>query len=229
MMRMPKETRLEVKFVAPAWNFSAMEHWLCMHPMGFYRPFPDRWVQNVYFDSHDYAAYADNIMGASNRAKLRYRWYGFEPYPDDGTLEIKRKRNLFGWKLRFAVTQKPYRTGSRWRSVRAEIRRQLPIEWRLWLDANPIVVFINQYYRRYLVSSDHRIRITLDTRQSVWDQRFTPYPSFDRRANLEDTVVIECKFNRDDYAHATAMLFSIPVRMSRHSKYINAINAIRNR
>ena len=72
----PEDARLEIKFVSNEKNVDVIENWLKLNPAGFYRPYPDRWVNNVYFDTHDYFAFNENLTGASCRTKLRYRWYG---------------------------------------------------------------------------------------------------------------------------------------------------------
>ena len=43
--------------------------------------FPDRIVNNVYFDTPDLAAFEANLWGAPERRKCRLRWYGetFQP------------------------------------------------------------------------------------------------------------------------------------------------------
>ncbi len=109
------------------------------------------------------------------------------------------------------------------------LRSQLPHEGRLWLDSSAAPVFTNRYLRRYLVSADGDIRITVDTDQAVWDQRRHPRPNLTSRARLSETVVVEVKFDRPHYARAAGVLHGFPVRVSRHSKYVNAVVAISGR
>ena len=42
-----------------------------MHPAGFQKTYPGRWINNVYFDSPSLENYEDNVAGISNRRKLR--------------------------------------------------------------------------------------------------------------------------------------------------------------
>jgi hypothetical protein len=37
---------------------------------------------------------------------------------------------------------------------------------------------------------------------------------------------VECKFDRDQRELASRILVGLPIRVSRHSKYMNAVNAI---
>ena len=75
------ELRHEVKFAAYAIEYESLCHWLRMHPSGFVKSYPDRQVNNVYFDSWDYRAFAENLAGISQRSKVRYRWYGNDEGP----------------------------------------------------------------------------------------------------------------------------------------------------
>jgi hypothetical protein len=221
--------RREVKFVARASELDRLLAWLRLHRAGFRRAFPPRWVNNLYFDSYDYSAFSENLVGGSERAKVRYRWYGDSLTPDSGALEVKVKRNVFGWKLRYAISRSPYRPGVTLNAVVRALRDGLPTEGRLWLEANPMPVLINRYLRRYLVSSDESVRVTVDTDQSVRDQRLRSQPNVSRHSRPADTLVVEFKFAPHQFDVASAWLQGIPIRVSRHSKYIQGVVAIAGR
>ena len=222
----PDNARLEIKFASYAFNFDTLMGWVHRHPSGFYSSFPDRQVNNVYFDGYNYTAYTENLSGASERTKIRYRWYGASIEPCAGTLEIKRKRNYFGWKLYHHVENAPYSPGMNWRSIRKKIRDQISEQGRIWLDLNPFPILLNRYRRRYFISGDGKIRVTIDTNQAVWDQRFKSEPNFLNKANLPDTLIVEIKFDRKDRGYASQTIQNIPLRVSRHSKYMTGVNAI---
>lgn len=224
--KVPEDARMEIKFVGYAVNYEAVLNAIRMHPAGFIVPYPDRQVNNVYFDTFDYSAFAENLSGVSSRTKLRYRWYGENRAPDSGALEVKCKRNYFGWKLRYNVRNLRYRTKASWRTIRRAMVEQVPAEAKHWLDINPLPVLINRYYRNYFVSSDGGMRATIDTRQEVWDQRYSARPSFLLKANLPETLVVEFKFDRALQPMASKLLQGFPIRVSRHSKYVNGATAI---
>lgn len=225
--RVPEHARLEIKFISQEADLDHLLHWLRLHPSAFVRPFPDRWVKNVYFDTWDCRAFSDNLEGASGRAKVRYRWYGESEMPDAGALEIKRKRNFFGWKLRYEVAEAPSQPRAGWKEIRHAMLEHLSPEGRRWLEDSPLPVLINRYRRRYFESADGKIRATVDTGLGIWDQRFDSHPNYRRRANLPAVLVVEFKFARRDRDLASDVVRTMPLRVSRFSKYASGLLGIR--
>ena len=221
-----QDERHEVKFAAYALEYDRLVYWLHLHFAGFVTPYPARQVNNVYFDTWDYRAYAENLAGVSERSKVRYRWYGDSGGPAAGTLEVKQKRNHFGWKQRYPVTESPWQPGEGWAAVRSALRTQLPHRGRLWLDQNQLPIMINRYQREYFVTADNRIRVTIDRRQQIYDQRYGNELNLDRVAITQDSLVVEFKFSRGDRQDAVGILADMPLRIGRHSKYMNALKAI---
>ncbi len=222
----PDDARLEIKFVAYEADIPLIVRWLKVHRSGFAVPFPARWINNVYFDSYDYFAYAENLFGSSNRTKVRYRWYGTDPYPASGELEVKCKRNCFSWKQRYSVTLEGERQQVSWREIRQDVLDQMPADGAIWLQTHPQPVIINRYYRHYYLSGDGRIRATIDSGQSVFDQRYKPKPNITRSIHPPGTAVLEFKFSRGDRALASDIIQGLPLRVSRHSKYMTGVHGI---
>jgi hypothetical protein len=223
-LRVPEAARREIKFVALLHERERIRHWLRFHRAGFHVAYPDRWIHNVYFDTLDMAAFGENLAGISSRTKVRYRWYGEgQITPAAGTLEVKQKRNSFGWKLRFPVPDPPYRDGDSWREVRRRLGTTVNPEGRLWIESNPQPVLINRYYRNYFVSADERIRMTIDTRQAAWDQRKSMRPNFAHPTPFPPILTVELKFDRQDRDLAARLVQGLPIRMGRYSKYMTGI------
>lgn len=221
-----EDVRLEIKFVAYACEVDRVVSWLRLHAAAFDKPFPDRRVHNIYFDSYNYDAYSENLSGISKRVKVRYRWYGEEPYPEVGVLEVKCKRNKYGWKHRFAVTTSPMQSGKIWRDIRKNIADDLPPMGKIWLNTYPQPVIINQYDRKYFVSRDDSVRVTIDTCMKVFDQRYKPTPNVTRSANMPDIMVIEFKAEPSAHDRINRIVQGLPIRVNRHSKYTTGVEAI---
>lgn len=220
------ELRYEVKFVARATDYHGLARWLDQHAAGFTSPYPSRRINNVYFDTWDYRAFSENLAGVSRRAKLRYRWYGEAAAPEPGQLEVKHRRNQMGWKERYRVGMRVWASGWSWQDFRFALLEQVPPAAKLRLDQNPQTVFVNRYDREYFVSGDGLVRATLDTGQRAYDQRLRAVPNFSNPAPLYDTVVLELKFARAHRQLASELLADVPVRLGRHSKYMNAVRSI---
>ena len=221
----PVSARYEIKFVAYIDRLQEIIEWINVHPAVISKSYPDRVVNNVYFDTFNYTAFSENLSGASSRTKVRYRWYGESSVLDRGVLEIKRKRNYFGWKTYHKVNSSPFETGDSWKSIYGKILKQIDLTGKLWLQSNPFPIMINQYKRKYFTTLDDRIRVTIDTDQKVWDQRYKPCPNIIHNAILPNTFVVEFKFDRKDTQYASKVLLGVPFRVGRHSKYMNAVRA----
>ncbi len=221
----PEDARYEIKFVADATRYRELEQWILLNPAGFRTSYPPRQVNNVYFDTQDLYAYAENLSGASARSKVRLRWYGETDQPESTVLEVKRRRNHLGWKFHFPGGPVDFRS-QRWSKLRYELRRRLSPEGRLWLDSHPQPVLINCYHRQYFESPAGRLRATLDWRQTVFDQRLAARPNLRHRANLPGTLVMEIKFNRADHALGSEVTQGTPIRVSRNSKYMIGVQSI---
>ncbi len=224
-VQVPQHARHEVKFTSLPLRYGDLAQWVRLHPAGFYSPYPPRRVNNVYFDDYCLVAYHENLVGDSARSKVRVRWYGETLHPESGVLEVKRRRNLLGWKLSYPTGPLDFAADG-WRTLRRKLRGGLCGEARLWLDANPQAVLINRYEREYFVSRDGKVRVTLDAHQRVFDQRFGERPNLTRRANLPATVVVEFKFAREDFSLGSRAIQGFRVRASRNSKYVIGVQSL---
>jgi hypothetical protein len=221
-----KPLRHEIKFVAPGLMYHQILHWLRVHPTAFLVAHPSRRVNNIYFDTSQYDAYRDNLVGMSARAKVRFRWYGESETPSPGQLEVKCKRSRVGWKWDYPIAQAPYAKPGSWETIKQLLLDQLPNEGKRWLYEFSQPVLLNRYTRDYLISFDKKIRATVDYRQVVYDQRYKPSPNFLHKANLPETVVLEIKFSQEHASLASEVIAHIPLRVSRHSKYVVGVKAI---
>ena len=221
----PDWARHEVKFVGAETRYAYVNSWVHLHPAGFTSTYPLRRVNNVYFDNADLFSYEENLVGASQRSKLRLRWYGETFRPESSVLEVKRRRNLVGWKLNFPGGPVDFE-GDTWRTIRRKLRAQLSEPARIWLDANPLPVLINYYDREYFESRDGRVRLTLDRHQSVLDQRFKGQPNLTAKANLPATMIVELKFYQQDWALGSKAIQGMPIRVSKNSKYVVGVQSL---
>ncbi|MCA8955710.1 MAG: VTC domain-containing protein [Planctomycetes bacterium] len=210
--------RFEIKVCFAPHHAGTIDAWLAAHPDAFRSTFAPRRVNNVYFDTPDLQAFAENLAGVSRRCKVRLRWYGADDLPERGTLELKHKHGTLGWKDSFAI-EAPYVSGDSWADVHRRIRAQLPRDVRREFDEHPRATLLNRYHRRYLESADRVLRVTLDTDQQMFDQTRARSPNLRRRSHIPDVHVLELKCEAEDRRRAVRALASCPVRVTRFSKY----------
>lgn len=193
---------------------------LNLHPLGFITPYPDRQINNVYFDSFHLRSFEENLEGGSERLKVRYRWYGALDSKSSGQLEIKSKRNMLGQKLSFPINDCPFSKGLNWKEITANIRRQAEHKGQLFIDSHPQAVLINSYQRRYFASTSGKIRVTIDNDIQVYGQIQSSQPNFKNLSNLCDFLVLEVKCHPTHHLEAQALIDKLPLRISRCSKYV---------
>ena len=223
MTNVPQDARLEIKFIADVTRHHSLLHKLRTHRFGFSVAYPPRQVNNIYFDNYDFDTYQASTAGISERTKIRYRWYGPSLLPAAGALEIKCKRNTFGWKFQYGVLRDPSQSGATWPAIKQDIERQIPLEGAQWLRLYPWPVLLNRYQRDYYVSRDQQVRVTLDSKLAAWDQRFKSRPNLQNKSNLPALVVLEVKSHRRHEAWAQELINELPLRISQHSKYVAAM------
>ena len=218
--------RYEIKFIAGSFEYHRVLNWLRQHHSCLQTEYPDRKVNNVYFDSLTHHSFCENIIGSSSKSKVRLRWYGASKNPVNSSLEIKCKRNQLNWKLIYKIQGELGAEGWNWRRISSEIRRQLPLNAKMWLEMSPQPVLINRYVRKYFLSKDKKVRVTLDRDLDVYDQSRKSFPNYSLKSNLPKVLVLEVKFPKELRDHVVQTFGDIPLRGSRFSKYVSGFLSI---
>lgn len=204
--------RYERKYLLEHVPLFDIQQMIKLLPVGFKEAFPMRQVNNIYFDTVNFAAYRDNIMGIAQRTKFRIRWYGndFETIQKP-RLEEKVKHGELGYKnvtpLKDTV----------WQNITDEAALFPQI-----LDNNLHPVLINTYHRYYYVSPNGRFRLTVDL-----EMKFGAFnePRVILPNTFPEKTVIEIKYDQSDSDGADEITQALPLRPTRHSKYVNGIQA----
>jgi len=205
-----------------------VEAWVRLHPLHWRVSYPERQVNNVYFDSHDLRDLNANLSGAGPRQKLRLRWYGPELRRAAGAqLELKCKDGLAGWKevVRFEGSLELGRDV--WATLLAKLRAGVEPRARAWLDQRALPVLINCYQRAYYETPDGELRLTLDTNLRAYDQRWSLAPNLEHRALQPEQMVMELKGPVTDESgrRLSQVLAGAPMRLDRFSKYLRGMLA----
>jgi hypothetical protein len=215
--------RYEIKFTCAASLLPQARSWLRLHPAGFRIAYPPRWVNSLYFDTAGLASYQDNIVGVSERQKLRLRWYGtLGPQIEQGMLELKRKENLLGDKLQRPLTealdlQQPFR------ELQKTLAAMVQPVWRQRLQTANQPTLLTRYRRDYLEAAEGHLRATIDYQVERYDQRLSLRPNLSRLLPPSDILIIELKAGPEHFAALQEAANALPVRRSRSSKYAGGL------
>jgi hypothetical protein len=218
-------TRYEFKAAADSFWLPEARMWLRLHPACFFRVYPERQVNSIYFDTLDLDSFAENLAGISERRKARLRWYGRSHQRAAGIFEVKSKRNRLGWKQSQRIEQPLDIEGSCWHDLLGVLRRELSPQLRLFLAEDQVPAVLLSYQREYFQSFDGRIRVTLDRGLRAYDQRQTERPNLRFPAPMADEFVIEFKATSLYGDAVSAVIDSVPFRVTACSKYAEGINS----
>lgn len=223
---MDQDLRYELKMAVNGRLLPNARNWIRLHPAGFRPTYPTRLVNSLYLDTPHLNALTANIVGASDRQKLRLRWYGdFRQNPViQPMLELKFKHNLVGGKKRFPLSA-PLDLRQPWSVILATLYKQVPTDWQSLLAAASQPTLINQYRRDYFVTPDGQIRATLDYDQRAYNQQFSPRPNFHHPLPDDDLLVIEIKSEVAQADRLEAIMAHFPAQRTRNSKYANGMLA----
>ena len=225
--------RSELKFICYQHNYYLLKNWINLHKYNFYKEYEDRNINNIYFDTLNYKAFNDNLIGLPSRLKVRYRWYG-DLFTDNdknlGSLEFKFKKNIYGYKKIFKVDHLTLNSNSNWKTIKKKILDSLSSEYKILFNINSEKILINRYRREYFISKNKKIRITLDKDIKIFDQRMTfKKPNLTKKNFTQEYTVVEFKFNKEDKILLNDLDINIPIKASRNSKYINGVRSILGR
>jgi len=226
MVNPATEYRYERKFAIDEVSVHEVLGQLTSHPALFAQAYPPRYVNNIYFDSHQMCTYYANMDGLANRLKVRLRWYGdlFGTITNPA-LEFKLKQGLVGSKKTFAMEDFVLNQNSDISDLagwfaQADIEPQFA---RLLHYVHPTL--LNRYYRQYYISADGQFRVTIDTELEYY--RIQPFRNtFLHRTMDRKTTILEIKYPQDKAHQAPMVTNSLSFRMTRNSKYINGIEAL---
>ncbi|MBN2047258.1 MAG: polyphosphate polymerase domain-containing protein [Anaerolineaceae bacterium] len=217
--------RYEIKLPISDLQTAEARSWIRLSKAGFRIAYPERRVNNLYFDSDEYAAYQDHQMGVQYRGKLRFRWYGVGPIARNGQMEYKRRNGRVGDKLVMAVPGNYDLAKMRWSEIQSSLLANADERFALLL-AHALPTLVNHYDREYFVSADGDIRVTLDRQIVSFDQRANGLPNFRWPDPKNETAVLEFKCDIDQAARLSDLLTFFPAPSNAFSKYVDAMDTL---
>lgn len=214
------EKRIELKDVFSPLELSKFESAIKLSSFSFYRPYPTRQINSIYFDDYSNSSLVDSIEGNSLRTKIRIRWYGVEKNKVNGTLEIKKKQGIFSWKNlrknKFLINPK----AKSWDEM-IEQKGDNKATDALFLNHKPRSIV--SYSRQYLCSFDGKVRITIDQNLQSFSQNSPNGSTFHMGRNHYNFMIIEVKVSSKDEHLVELVRREIPFTPRRFSKYCESL------
>ncbi|BDS11906.1 polyphosphate polymerase domain-containing protein [Aureispira anguillae] len=206
--------RYERKYRIEGVHLNVILQTIRMHPAGLFKIYPDRQINNIYFDTPNLTTYKENVMGIANRDKYRVRWYGWNPLLiESPKLELKHRRNNVGTKTIYEVATFSF---DNLKPLSEEVNR-LSGTYAL---LQPTLQ--NSYKRAYFGTRDQKFRVTIDWELSYASMRTTN--QFRKHQQYEPNVyILEVKYEQEFESEADRISQFFPFRSTKNSKYVTGI------
>jgi len=214
--------RYERKYFVTDLSVEEVECVLKMNSFYFSEIFNQRFINNIYFDSPSLQCLDDNILGVSNRFKVRVRWYGsLFGIIRKPTLELKIKEGHLGKKHSLALDEFKLEPGS---SLKKQIPELKTIYEKINFDLSVYKPsLINRYQRKYFLSKDKKFRVTIDTNQIFSTvNKNTPI----KKIKDKDSVILELKYEENNDALSHQVSSGFPFRLTKSSKYVRGLSLL---
>ncbi len=222
---MSEEYRYEIKFSLDDANYSRAMQWLFVNTHATKR-FDNRYVNSLYFDNPGYSAIRDNITGLSDRSKYRLRWYNESISPNRAIsprFEVKIRKGRLGRKdimplpnFRDDFVLLPLH------QIESNIRVELE-KGHVPFDDYYTSVLGVKYLREYY-EDNMGLRITFDKEiQFSYVDGLTSTLS-DCPKLYYRRYIMELKFNIELKDYVSALLNSLNMSPTRHSKYLMGLS-----
>jgi len=216
--------RYELKLLCPAHMAAQTRMWLRRHPAGLRVAYPPRRVNNIYLDTPGLSMLTANLDGLAVRSKLRLRWYGDALTVIQPHLEIKHRNDLLGRKEQIPLSCDLDLRGL-WITILGNVLACLEPSWRVRFQSAYRPTLLSRYLREYYVTRDGAVRVTLDTEQTAYDQRFRARPNTRCRLPIQGIVVIEIKADEIYAGRVQEVANAFPISRTRNSKYAKGMLA----
>ena len=214
--------RYERKFFLERVNINHVIKCVNLHPRIFKEIYSQRFINNIYFDTHNYNNYLENIEGSAKRLKVRIRWYGdLFGKVKSPVLEIKIKNGLLGKKKSLKINSFNLNSLTDISKILETINNsQLNIDLK---SLKPTL--LNRYSRIYFQSIDKKFRITVDNKQEFFSITHTNNLFINSIKDF-NSVILELKYQEENDFEVNSITNKFPFRLTKSSKYVNGIQRL---
>jgi SPX domain protein involved in polyphosphate accumulation len=222
---MIEDYRYERKFKVFGVLGRDLEQMVKVIPGMFREVYQRRHVNNIYLDTDGMKSYIDNVEGLLERTKYRIRWYGnLMGRIASPTLEAKHKKDLLGRKKHFKLEGFLFDNRFTIETLRSVFRNSDLSLAVLACLANLKPTLVNRYSRKYFLSDDKKLRITVDSDLSYY--KISNYSNNFTVKYDDKNTIVELKYDAVNDQCPDLVSNCFPFTLSKFSKYVNGINYV---
>lgn len=181
--------------------------------------YPDRQINNCYFDSISNNAYTESVEGYSEKMKVRIRWYGNLLNTVVPVLEFKLKQNHSNKKETFKLFKTTFDAAFNWKEYSISIQDYMLKTYDFTILNRLEPVLINTYTRSYFSNFEKTFRLTIDR-----DLKFmSPSNTLSYKSpQTVDSYIIELKFDNEN------LIKNFPVlkNLGKFSKFATGVRLV---
>ena len=216
--------RYERKYVLENFQLVDIFEMIKNHQFQFKEIYYPRMINNIYIDTLRFKSFHQNLDGLKKREKYRIRWYGNLFGEIKPKLEIKQKNSQLSSKKIVEINNISLNKESNVSEIRKKILLSKEINKKYKFLKFFYPTLLNRYKRKYFLSKDNKFRLTVDY-ELAYFCLFNTSKIFSNRKSNFSSYILELKYPRDYDNLAHFFPESMPLRLSRNSKYINGINS----
>ena len=209
--------RYEVKIPLSFDNLNIFEKWL-LNQKNINKIYKPRIISSIYYDDINLGFANDNLIGISNRIKIRLRSYNLS---ENFNYEFKIKKNRLGSKIIIPsekninkICLKKILSVSNKEIIDTNFSKEI----KSILIKKKLLPIIKVTYKRKYYSFKNSVRITFD-----YPSTYLNYLNINNN-NRDHIMVLEIKFHPDDYYFAQNLIHNSPFIPKRFSKYLRALS-----
>jgi hypothetical protein len=214
------DRRIELKDVFTTDDLPSIEKSIKLSRFAFYKPYPNRKVNSLYFDDLRFSALEESIEGNSLRTKKRLRWYGDSKNKNNAVLEFKKKLGTYSWKELYRNYYCINPIAQKWSDFIQPLINDATLPLKKISDTPASIV---TYDREYYSSFDNNIRVTLDRNIKTYQQTNLLRPNFSFHRKHSSKIILEIKVSVEHSGLIREVFRDIPFNPQRFSKYCESL------
>ena len=214
------DRRIELKDVFTTDDLPSIEKSIKLSRFAFYKPYPNRKVNSLYFDDLRFSALEESIEGNSLRTKKRLRWYGVSRTKNNAVLEFKKKVGTYSWKELYRNYYCINPIAQKWSDFIQPLLNDATLPLKKISDSPASIV---TYDREYYSSFDNNIRVTLDRNIKTYQQTNLLRPNFSFHRKHSSKIILEIKVSVENSGLIREVFRDIPFNPQRFSKYCESL------